>query len=180
VLSDPANYQTFAGFIMLSSFAVFSYWIELLAATNVSRYLIFILVCINLTALLIYPIFVSFAVESLPLSASYLMISATALTLKLYSFHHVMHDNRKLLRRLKAEGNIDPNVNKSGLPNDVYALALQYPNNLNIAHFIRYFLAPTCCYQLAYPSSKRIRWSFITKRFMEIVLCTFLIVYLVY
>ena len=32
VLTDPANYQTFAGFLMLSSFAILAYWIELLAS----------------------------------------------------------------------------------------------------------------------------------------------------
>jgi hypothetical protein len=39
------------------------------------------------------------------------MISATALTLKLASFHHVMEDNRKLLIRLIAQRSVDKNDN---------------------------------------------------------------------
>jgi hypothetical protein len=55
------------------------------------------------------------------------MISATALTLKLASFHHVMEDNRKLLMRLIIQGTVDKNDNQSGLPNDLYIEALKYP-----------------------------------------------------
>lgn len=136
------------------------------------------MIVFNLVALLVYPIFISYSVQSVPLAASVLVISSSALLLKLISFHHVMHDNRKLLRRLSAEGPIDPKVNKSGLPNDVYELALQYPKNLRFFHFVRFFLAPTCCYQLVYPSTDRIRPIFLLRRFLEIFLCTFIIVYL--
>jgi hypothetical protein len=132
----------------------------------------------NMITLLIFPVVASYLIESSPIAASIVMISSTALTLKLVSFHHVMHDNRKLLRRLAAEGNMDPNVNRSNLPNDVYEVALKYPNNINFAHFFRFFLAPTCCYQLVYPSTTKIRWSFVMKRLFEIILCTFLILYL--
>lgn len=81
----------------------------------------------NLSSLLVYPIFISFALKSNPLSAAYLMISATGLTLKLVSFHHVMHDNRILLRKLAKDGTIDMTSNQSGLPNDLYKQALKYP-----------------------------------------------------
>ena len=56
-----------------------------------------------------------------------------------------MHDNRKLIRSLpkKTGQKIE---NNSGLPNDMFEEALKYPKNLNFRHFIRYFLAPTCCY----------------------------------
>jgi hypothetical protein len=40
IITNPANYQSGAAFAMLSSFAVFSYWIELLATTSFPRALV--------------------------------------------------------------------------------------------------------------------------------------------
>ena len=130
----------------------------------------------NLILLLIYPIFISFKVQSHPLSACYLMISATCVLLKLSSFHHVMFDNRSMLKKMAAKGTIDPNDNQSGLPNDVYKESLKYPNTLEIKRFVRYLCAPTCCYQLLYPTTSKIRKSFLLKRFLEILFCNIFIV----
>lgn len=118
----------------------------------------------------------SFAVESHPLSAAYLMLFSTALCLKLISFHHVMHDNRKKLRQLIKEGNTDPDINLSGLPDDTYKEVLKYPNTLIFSNFCVYLISPTCCYQLVYPRTSHIRTSFLIKRLLEIMICNFLIV----
>jgi hypothetical protein len=122
---------------------------------------------------------VSYYFESEPLSATYLIVSGTGLTLKLISFHHVMHDNRKLIRQLVKEqlknGTQGKPLNTIGMPNDQFEEALKYPKNLNFRHFFRFFLAPTCCYQLIFPSTSEIRLSFLAKRFLEIFFCNLFI-----
>ena len=57
-------------------------------------------------------------------------------------------------------------------------LALEYPNNLRIWHYLRYLAAPTCCYQLTYPTSPRIRWGHVFKHFIEFALCNILVLYI--
>lgn len=130
----------------------------------------------NITLLLIYPIFISYSVLSHPLSACYLMISTACIVLKLISFHHVMLDNRSMLKNMVSKGSTDPHDNQSGLPNDVYRETLKYPYNLEIKRFVRYLCAPTCCYQLLYPTTNSIRKSFLLKRFLEILICNIFIV----
>jgi len=80
--------------------------------------------------------------------ATYLMLFTCGQILKLISFHHVYHDNRKLIRKLEVlqEEELYPEVNILGLPKEVYQEALKYPNNLKLSHYIRYLVAPTCCY----------------------------------
>ena len=88
------------------------------------------MVVLNLAGLLFYPIFVSFNVLSHPLAACYLMLSSTCLLLKLISFHHVMHDNRRILRKISYSKNQEGAEIQGGLPNDVYQEVLKYPRNL--------------------------------------------------
>ena len=113
-------------------------------------------------------------IKSNPLSASYLMISSTCILLKLISFHHVMLDNRSMLKKMVTKGTIDPLDNQSGLPNDVYREMLKYPANLEAKRFFKYLCAPTCCYQLLFPSTSSIRKSFLLKRFLEFLVCNIL------
>ena len=80
---------------------------------------------------------------------SYLMMFDVGLFLKLVSFHHVMHDNRYLLRRLKKMDKKDLTENMAGffgIPKETYEVALDYPKNLRVGHYIRFLCAPTCCY----------------------------------
>ncbi len=134
------------------------------------------LIFANLCSLLIYPIIISYNIRSHPLSASYLMISSTCILLKLISFHHVKNDNRSMLKKMVAKGTTDPFDNQSGLPNDVYREMLKYPSNLEVKRFFRYMCAPTCCYQLLYPTATSIRKSFLLKRFLEFLFCNIFIV----
>jgi hypothetical protein len=84
--------------------------------------------------------------------AMYLMLFSTGQFLKLISFHHTVYDNRILLIRLTTLPDqtkvkdlewLSPylNVNAESLK-----IALEYPKNLRIGHYIRYLCAPTCCY----------------------------------
>lgn len=63
---------------------------------------------------------------------------------------------------------------------DIIEAALQYPQNVTIKHYIRFLCMPTCCYQLKYPSTDRIRKSFVVKRILEMILCNMMNAYLLY
>ena len=65
----------------------------------------------------------------------------------------------------------NPEENFMNLPNDVYEEARNYPRNLKIAHYLRFLVAPTCCYQFIYPSTTRIRKMFVFWRIVEITIC---------
>jgi len=103
-----------------------------------------------MVANLIYPVVMSWLIESHPFIAMYMMLAAATSALKITSFHHVYHDNRKMIRSLLKEmqdGTIEnPEENIMNLPKKVYEEASKYPRNLKIRHFIRFLLAPTCCY----------------------------------
>lgn len=86
------------------------------------------------------------------LPATYLMLFTTATFLKLTSFHHVLYDNRYLLRRIAQNKSQKPEQATEDLATlynvngPTFAIALQYPQNLRLAHYIRFMVAPTCCY----------------------------------
>ncbi len=46
---------------------------------------------------------------------------------------------------------------------------VDYPNNLNLVDMYYFMFAPTLCYELNFPRSKRIRKRFLIKRILEIV-----------
>ena len=78
------------------------------------------------------------------------MLFAVSLFLKLTSFHHVCYDNRRLLERIKEKGGEKTvtedlatlyNVNERTM-----SIALTYPENLSLRHYVRFIFAPTCCY----------------------------------
>jgi len=59
------------------------------------------LIVSNLSANLIYPIIASWSIQSHPAAATMLMMFTCGQVLKLVSFHHIMHDNRVMIRRLE-------------------------------------------------------------------------------
>lgn len=141
----------------------------------------------NLISLWAYPVVMIQYLQSNPLSGLYLMLLTITWSLKLISFHHTVWDNRKMMRRIKyripaSEGDVKDlewlaiylNVSQETLKS-----ALDYPNNLTLNHYFRFMIAPTCCYQLQYPTTDRIRLSFVFKRIAEIVFCNLSIIYLV-
>lgn len=118
-----------------------------------------LLVSVMLLAQLAYPILLIQMLDSHTMMALYFMIFTVGQTLKLVSFHHVMYDNRVLLRRIAKAG---PQKKNEGLEElstffnvnkNEMELALQYPHNLNFSHYVRFLCAPTCCFQLYLPKS---------------------------
>jgi len=92
--------MTIAGLLNLLIFTAISYWIEILASYKLNQNIVFILILANLSVLLIYPIVLSFRIESNPIIGNILMMYAVTTFLKLFSFHHVMHDVRYLVLRV--------------------------------------------------------------------------------
>ena len=74
----------------------------------------------NLLACLFYPIIVSWWIQSHPVAGTYLMIFSTGLLLKLISYHHVMHDNRKLIKELAKDEKFKPGVNTTGMSEEMF------------------------------------------------------------
>ena len=61
-----------------------------------------------------------------------------------------------------------------------FAIAMKYPNNLYFWHYLRFMVAPTCCYQHTYPTSPIIRVGYVLKRMLEICFCYWFKWYLIY
>ncbi|XP_004345614.2 acyl-CoA:1,2-diacylglycerol O-transferase [Capsaspora owczarzaki ATCC 30864] len=51
----------------------------------------------------------------------------------------------------------------------VYDPPLLYPNNLTASNLYYFMLAPTLCYELNFPRTRRIRWRFLARRIVETV-----------
>ena len=134
--------------------------------------------------MLAYPIILIQWIGSMALPGTYLMLFTVALFLKLTSFHHVCYDNRYLMRRIEQAGKTEDvktsdlatffNVNER-----TFAIAIQYPNNLSMWHYLRFIWAPTCCYQHVYPTSPNIRVGYLFKRILEFACCYWFMWYLI-
>jgi len=58
-----------------------------------------------------------------------------------------MQDNRRLMHRLKqASPDEQREASHFNIQEDTFKIAVQYPKNLRLGHFIRYMCAPTFCY----------------------------------
>lgn len=152
--------------------------VELLAGHGyLNDSVVMILEISYLGSMLVYPIVLIQWIGSNALPATYFMLFATSLFLKLTSFHHVCYDNRYLIRRISQSGKQAAkdsaedlatlyNVNERTM-----AIALKYPKNLNLRHYLRFLVAPTCCYQFIYPTSPSVRVGYLLKRVLEFTLC---------
>lgn len=100
VYEIPENYQTLAGLFILPLFSAITYWIEIFATFRIlPERGIVILIVINVAALLIYPIYFSYKIESNPFIGLLFCLYSVAKLLKLVSFHHTMYDCRGLVKR---------------------------------------------------------------------------------
>ena len=151
IITDPRNYYTLLAGLTLIQFPAFGFVVEKLAAMGyLNNCMVIIIEVAYLTCLLIYPIVLIQWIESDVLPATYFMLFATTLALKLTSFHHVCLDNRYLLKRVKEAKKSDQAVEDLAsfynINENTFAIAMKYPNNLDVGHYIRFLIAPTCCY----------------------------------
>lgn len=149
---------------------------------------LFILILTNLLGLLIFPIVISYRLESHPGIGSYLMLYAVTTFLKLVSFHHVYHDVRYLVKQVIAAKKkekhdqkvLEPSMTEGtifGVSKSVFDVAVTYPKCLTVGNFLRFMMAPTCCYQLTFPLIDHVRPKRLLKHFLEFMLAHFLMCY---
>ena len=137
--------------------------------------------------MLVFPVVLIQWCNSDVLAATYLMLFAVSLFLKMTSFHHVCYDNRYLIKRIeqvkqKEKKNMSDedlatmfNVNEA-----TFKIAAKYPDNIDVKHFVRFLFAPTCCYQHTYPTSPSIRVGYCVKRVLEFSFCYVFMWYLIH
>ncbi|CAJ0577144.1 unnamed protein product, partial [Mesorhabditis spiculigera] len=89
-------------------------------------------------------------------------------SLKLVSYVHVNYWCRSARQQQKEDS--------EHMPPDVLRL---YPGNLTLKNLYYFMAAPTLCYELKFPTSPRLRKSFLLKRTCELTFLSFLIVALV-
>lgn len=94
----------------------------------------------------------------------FVLFQAVILCLKLASYHLVNRDFRGVL--------VAPSVRLSKAEAEVKALvASQYPANITLSNLLYFCMAPTLCYQPAYPRSSSISAVFLMKRSLELLIC---------
>lgn len=179
------NNTTIFAVIGLLIFPLCSYGIEKLAARKLPEPIVFCLVSVLITVHMIYPVVMIQVLESHFLMSTYFMVFTVGQLLKLCSFHHVLHDNRYLLNRMKQLGDNQEKTQDQlssyyNISAEQMDLALQYPRSVTFSHYFRFLMAPTCCYQLHFPLTDSIRWSFVLKRVIELIVGNTFALYLIY
>jgi len=142
------------------------------------------LILTNLLGLLTFPIVISYRLESHPGIGSYLMLYAVTTFLKLVSFHHVYHDVRYLVKQVisakREQKVLEPSMTEGtifGVSKAVFEVAVTYPKCLKVGNFLRFMIAPTCCYQLTFPLIDQVRPQRLLKHFVEFMLANSLMCY---
>ena len=179
---DPESWKPYLAIASLLLFQVISFWIEIIASGGVSERVVLLLISLNLALNAAFPIAVSLYINCHVIHYCYITICSTSQCLKLVSFHHVYRDIRRFVRQFRDAdpNNLDQLLSQVEVPKDILNDALDYPYNLRFSHFVRFFWAPTLCYQLSYPSTPRFRKGFFLKRSFEFLVCQNLILYIIY
>uniref|UniRef100_A0A7S3CIE8 O-acyltransferase n=1 Tax=Strombidium rassoulzadegani TaxID=1082188 RepID=A0A7S3CIE8_9SPIT len=188
VYKVPENYETISAILTIPIFTAIAFWIEILASNqHTSRHLVFSLILLSQVCLLSFPIYVSYHNDSDLILGNLLVMLTISTSLKMISFHHVMHDVRGLVLRVmkaKKEGRkLEPSKTERtifGVDEQLYEEALTYPKCLHLKHFMRYTFMPTYCFQLSFPLKEKRDWCLIFKRVVESLIALFLVVYLFY
>ena len=88
------------------------------------------------------------------------LVGAVCLTMKLLSYHLVNDSLLLLYNHKNEEQKLAPEIES------IYQNCA-YPDNLTLRNVFYFWIAPTLCYQPAYPKNDTIRKSFVLKRFLE-------------
>lgn len=116
-----------------------------------------------------------------------MMMYSVTTFLKLFSFHHVMHDVRYLVHRVikaKKDGeSLNPSLVENtilGVNKSTYDEAITYPRCLKVKEYLRFMLAPTFCYQIIYPLNKKVNFKNAFKYLFQFLFSILAVVYLAY
>ena len=109
------------------------------------------------------------------------MMTSVGLFLKLTSFHHVMHDTRFLLKRVKELKERPEDLPSHFSINEItFNQCMEYPKILSLRHYIRFLCAPTCNYQHSYPTNNKISVKRLVKYAVEFLICNLFMAYLIW
>lgn len=127
---------------------------------SATEHLVFVLNLLNTTAALLAPcaIILHTCAELMPGFA--LTMATCVLWLKLVSYAHVNFDYRVARRR----GETRPGERGSGQYPENVEQELRYPENIALGNLAYFLAAPTLCYQITYPRSKRFRARWMVKK----------------
>ncbi|OTF73871.1 diacylglycerol O-acyltransferase 1a-like protein [Euroglyphus maynei] len=161
---------TFYLLIILNAFILFAYIIELFLTKYFLKFShLFTLIGSYVTILLTIPPIVFHCYEFNPIAGSSCCLYYTVVFLKLISYHMVNYWHRQYNVRSKKEDN--NNLTSDGNNGEIQSSSsplVEYPNNLTLWNLYYFIFAPTLCYELNFPRTKRIRKSFLIKRLLEI------------
>eukprot|EP00899_Mesostigma_viride_P026934 jgi/Mesvir1/7425/Mv19207-RA.2 len=147
------------GWLLLVCNMAFGYAIEAWASKMKTNEKIIAMVnCINILATLVLPSMLIHISHSEPLPGFALLMVTAIVMMKLISYAHTSYD----LRRMKFKG----------IPAEtpVECEPMEYPDNVTLNNVLYFFAAPTLCYQMTYPRTPSIRWRWLVRRAVELVL----------
>ncbi|KJE95584.1 acyl-CoA:1,2-diacylglycerol O-transferase [Capsaspora owczarzaki ATCC 30864] len=125
--------------------------------------------CINIFLELVIPLVIVFVAHPNPAGSVLVIGQASVIWLKLVSW--VMFNGWCREERAAALTGTRPPVDRwtASDIDFVYDPPLLYPNNLTASNLYYFMLAPTLCYELNFPRTRRIRWRFLARRIVETV-----------
>eukprot|EP00250_Pteridium_aquilinum_P010430 c19381_g1_i1 orf=218-1633(+) len=112
------------------------------------------------TMSIVYPVYVIMRVRPMLLSGIVLMLFSITYWMKLISYAHTNYD----LRALGSENE------KDDTPTDIPHV--EYPKNISLKNLAYFMVAPTLCYQVNYPQTKRIRKGWVVRQVVKLLICT--------
>ncbi|GAW80601.1 diacylglycerol O-acyltransferase [Plasmodium gonderi] len=129
---------------------------------------IFLLRCINSIFILILPYLTVTYYDAEPFLSSILLTISIVWFFKIYSFHQVCYDTRKLY--------IDE-VNLENIKDLSFEIEYvkNYPYCLKLKNYFTYMLMPTMCFQYTYPRTEKTNWLHVAKYSVEAILLTLMI-----
>ncbi|KAK5883544.1 hypothetical protein CesoFtcFv8_019862 [Champsocephalus esox] len=171
-LKDPYSWPAACLIIASNVFILATLYTERrLAVGTISQRTGRILHIFNLTSILIFPAATVLTLTSMTPVGGILSLAAySILFLKLYSYQDTNRWCRQL-RRMKAKrltrSYSCPSVAQSN--GSAVQSHVSYPGNLTHRNMYYFVFAPTLCYQLNFPRSRRIRISFLMRRLFEML-----------
>ncbi|XP_014669763.1 PREDICTED: diacylglycerol O-acyltransferase 1-like [Priapulus caudatus] len=139
---------------------------------------------INMVSMILIPAIVILRINPNPFGACFACGFHTTVFFKLWSYHQVnrwCREEQIKRKRITRRGSIDLSLYRSGESDSDTTKSeklVYYPENLTLKDLYYFILAPTLCYELNFPRSRRIRKGFLLRRIVEMVFLSNLVLML--
>jgi diacylglycerol O-acyltransferase-1 len=166
-VGDPHSWPSVTLLLVLLSSLGWAYLIEKLKIKNVvNETTLWYLHYANLAAIIILPVVMVPVTAPAPIGAVSNMMLMSILFMKLTSYAIVNGEERQKEAEMRGDG-----PKKDGF--------VHYPDNITPGNILYFFCAPTLIYDLNYPRTSRIRYGYIFKCLVKLVVLSALILSLV-